>query len=84
MLGGLVGYSLRERQLELRHKANSSWTLFAAALSAIALASCVHTQELPLAPNMVRIDTQASGLLFQGKAVPTTIVAAANATLSRG
>jgi hypothetical protein len=57
---------------------------FAAALSAIALASCVHTQEVPLAPNMVRIDTQASSLLFQGKAVPTTIVAAANATLSRG
>lgn len=27
MLGGLIGYSLRERQLELRRKANSSWTL---------------------------------------------------------
>jgi hypothetical protein len=27
MLGGLVGYSLQERKLELRRKANSSWAL---------------------------------------------------------
>jgi hypothetical protein len=57
---------------------------FITALSALALAGCVHTQEMPLAPNIVRIDTQASGLLYQGKAAPTTMVAAANATLSRG
>ena len=51
---------------------------------AAALAGCVHTQEMPLAPNVVRIDTQASGLLYAGKAVPTTMTAAAKATLSRG
>jgi len=33
---------------------------------------------------MVRIDTQAQGLLFTGQAVPQTMRAAANATLQRG
>jgi hypothetical protein len=51
---------------------------------AASLGGCVHTQEMPLAPNVVRIDTQASGLLYAGKAVPTTMTAAAKATLSRG
>lgn len=59
-----------------------------AALSAIVictgLGGCISTQEMPLAPNMVRIDTQARGLLFTGQAVPQTMRAAANATLSRG
>jgi len=55
-----------------------------AALIAIALAGCITTQEMPLAPNVVRIDTQAGGLLFTGQAVPTTMRAAANATLQRG
>jgi hypothetical protein len=58
-------------------------TIFVAALSAC-LAGCVTTQEMPLAPNVVRIDTQASGLLFTGQAVPQTMRSAANATLSRG
>jgi hypothetical protein len=57
---------------------------FAGGLAAIALAGCVHTQEMPIAPNVVRIDTQASGLLYQGQAVPSTMVAAAKATLARG
>jgi hypothetical protein len=51
---------------------------------AAALTGCVHTQEMPLAPNVVRINTQASGLLYAGKAVPSTMTAAARATLSRG
>ena len=39
---------------------------------------------MPLAQNVVRIDTQAEGWLFTGQAVPQTMRAAANATLSRG
>src|SRR4051812_19068641 len=39
---------------------------------------------MPLAPNVVRIDTQSKGLLFTGQTVPQTMRAAANATLSRG
>lgn len=50
----------------------------------LALGGCVHTAEMPLAPNIVRINTQASGLLYQGKAAPTTMTAAAKATLTRG
>jgi hypothetical protein len=48
------------------------------------LAGCISTQEMPLAPNIVRIDTQAKGWLFTGKTVPQTMRAAANATLERG
>lgn len=48
------------------------------------LAGCVSTQELPLAPNMVRLNTDASGMLFTGQAVPATMRAAAKATLDRG
>ena len=55
-----------------------------ALLPVIAIGGCVSTQELPLAPNMVRIDTQARGLLFTGQAVPATMRAAAKATLDRG
>lgn len=39
---------------------------------------------MPLAPNVVRIDTQSRGLLFTGQTVPQTMRAAANATLQRG
>jgi hypothetical protein len=55
-----------------------------AALAAFALAGCLTTQELPLAPNVVRIDTQAGGWLFTGQTVPATMRAAAKATLDRG
>jgi hypothetical protein len=48
------------------------------------LAACVTTQEMPLAPNVVRLDTQASGLLFTSQAVPQTMRRAAQATLARG
>ena len=48
------------------------------------LTACVSTQEMPLAPNAVRLDTQAQGLLFTGQTVPATMKAAARATLDRG
>jgi len=53
-------------------------------ISAAILAGCVSTQEMPLAPNAVRIDTQAKGLLFTSQTVPQTMRAAARATLQRG
>lgn len=39
---------------------------------------------MPLAPNMVRLNTQASGLLFTSTAGQTTLRKAAEATLARG
>ena len=39
---------------------------------------------MPLAPNVVRLDTPAKGLLFQGQAEPTTMRKAAEATLRNG
>lgn len=56
----------------------------ATALASLSLAGCISTQEMPLAPNVVRIDTQSRGLLFTGQTVPTTMRAAAKATLDRG
>jgi len=50
----------------------------------VLLAGCVSTQQMPLAPNVVRIDTRASGLLFTSQAVPATMRAAAQATLANG
>lgn len=55
-----------------------------AGLVALALAGCVSTQEMPIAPNMVRLDTNAGGMLFTGQAVPRTMRAAAEATLRAG
>ena len=52
--------------------------------AALVLAGCISTQEMPLAPNVVRIDTQSKGLLFTGQTVPQTMRAAAKATLDRG
>jgi hypothetical protein len=49
------------------------------AFAAFALAGCLTTQEMPLAPNVVRIDTQAGGWLFTGQTVPATMRAAAKA-----
>jgi hypothetical protein len=48
------------------------------------LAGRITTQAMPLAPNQVRIDTQASGWMFTGQTVPETMKAAANATLKAG
>ena len=50
----------------------------------LALAGCVSTQELPLAPNVVRLDTHASGLMWTGSAANVTLKRAAQATLDRG
>ena len=52
--------------------------------AALALTGCISTQEMPLAPNVVRLDTQSKGLLFTGQTVPQTMRAAAKATLDRG
>jgi hypothetical protein len=57
---------------------------FASFLCGVLLTGCVSTQEMPLAANMVRIDTQAGGLLFVDRAVPETMRAAAKATIDRG
>jgi hypothetical protein len=61
----------------------SGWRL-SFAFMALALGGCISTQQMPLAPNMVRIDTQSGGLLFTGQTVPATMRAAAQATLDRG
>ena len=60
------------------------YTSICGVLAGLALAGCITTQELPLAPNVVRLDTQSKGLLFTGQTVPQTMRAAAQATLNRG
>jgi hypothetical protein len=55
-----------------------------AAFAALALAGCATTSEMPLAPNIVRLDTRASGALFTNSAGALTMKKAAEATLSRG
>ena len=55
-----------------------------AALLSAALASCATTSEMPLAPNAVRLDTNASGLIFTSSAGAITMKKAAEATLRRG
>ena len=60
-------------------------TAFAGAmLAASMLAGCISTQEMPLAPNVIRLDTQSAGFLFTGQTVPQTMRRAATATLERG
>lgn len=51
---------------------------------AFPLAACVHTQEMQLAPNVVRLDTQASGRLWVGQAGSQTLQRAAQVTLQNG
>ena len=48
------------------------------------LSSCVSTQVMPLAPNAVHLNTSAKGVLFQGRAIPETMITAAKETLARG
>ena len=45
---------------------------------------CIHTQEVALAPNVVRINTRASGLLSVGSTAGVTMRKAAEATLKAG
>ncbi|MCZ4089064.1 hypothetical protein [Sinorhizobium psoraleae] len=58
--------------------------LILGALLSVALASCATTSEMPLAKNAVRLDTNASGLLFTSSAGAITMQKAAEATLRRG
>lgn len=58
--------------------------LIATALICAALTSCATTSEMPLAKNMVRLDTNASGLLFTSAAGAITMKKAAEATVKRG
>ncbi len=55
-----------------------------ASFSCLFAAGCIHTEEMPLAPNVVRLDTQASGLLFAGQATSQTMRRAAELTLQNG
>jgi hypothetical protein len=61
-------------------------TILAAMLlaGAFPLAGCITTQEMPLSPNSVRLDTSAKGLLFTGQAVSQTMRRAAELTLQNG
>ncbi|ASS55268.1 MULTISPECIES: hypothetical protein [Rhizobium] len=51
---------------------------------ACVLTACATTSEMPLAPNMVRLDTNASGLIFTSTAGAITMKKAAEATIRRG
>ena len=55
-----------------------------AVMAAASVSACVSTQELPLAENVVRLDTQAGGALFVGSATNVTMKRAAEATIARG
>jgi hypothetical protein len=55
-----------------------------AALLGSGVAGCVSTEEMPLAPNMVRLDTHAAGALFVGQATGQTMRRAAELTLQNG
>lgn len=54
------------------------------ALAPVMLSACVTTQEMPLAPNVVRLDTEARGSLFVGQAPKATMKRAAELTLAKG
>ncbi|MDI7920707.1 hypothetical protein [Ferirhizobium litorale] len=58
--------------------------LIASTLLFVALVSCATTSEMPLAQNAVRLDTNASGLIFTSAAGAITMKKAAEATVKRG
>ncbi len=58
--------------------------LAVAAAFGVVVSGCVTTQEMPLAPNVVRLDTHAMGVVFTGQAVPQTMRRAAELTLQNG
>ena len=58
--------------------------MVAIALFGAVTTACVSTQELPLAPNVVQLDTHASGALFAGQATTQTMKRAAELTLQNG
>ncbi len=53
------------------------------ALSTV-LAGCVSTEEMPLAPNIVRLDTSARGAFFVGHTGALTLQRAAQVTIRNG
>lgn len=55
-----------------------------AVLLCAALVSCATTNEMVLAPNVVRLDTNASGLIYTSQAGQITMKRAAEATIKRG
>lgn len=55
-----------------------------ATVAILAMSACTTTNEIALAPNVVRLDTQAQGLAFVGSASEVTMQRAAQATLERG
>lgn len=59
-------------------------TAFAIALVLPMLAACTTTNTVPLAPDVFRLDTSASGLLFTSSAGADTLLKAAEITQSRG
>ena len=63
---------------------NLKTKVFAASVLCAATTGCVTTQEMPISPNEVRLDTRASGLLSVGQAVPQTMRKAAQLTLDGG
>lgn len=58
--------------------------IIAAAAVAISLAACVTTNTTPIAPDVFRLDTEASGLLFTGNAGADTLLKAAQITMRQG
>jgi hypothetical protein len=48
------------------------------------LGGCISTQEMPVAPNQVRLDTDARGFLFTGQTVPQTMRRAAQLCIQGG
>lgn len=62
----------------------SNVRLLTVGIVALSISGCISTQEMPLAPNAVRLDTHASGLLSVGQTVPQTMRRAAQLTLDAG
>jgi hypothetical protein len=63
---------------------NAAKRIAIAAAFGVVVCGCVTTQEMPLAPNVVRLDTHAMGAVFTGQAVPQTMRRAAELTLQNG
>jgi hypothetical protein len=62
----------------------NGWRVMGAVIMASAISACITTQEMPLAPNVVRLDTQASGLLYTGKVASATMRRAVELTIAKG
>ena len=58
--------------------------LLIAAMCGVALSGCIATRERALAPNVVRLDTEARGWLFMSQAQRATMRQAAETTLRKG